>query len=66
MRILKTMLATTALAVVALVASPTPLVAQTTTYTPLDCYQFGSYRRGASGLRGRSPQCQSDPGVSRR
>ena len=43
MRILKTMLATTALAVVALLASPTPLAAQTTTYTPLDCYQFGSF-----------------------
>jgi hypothetical protein len=43
MRILKTMLATTALAVVALLACPTPLAAQTTTYTPLDCYQFGSY-----------------------
>jgi hypothetical protein len=43
MRILTTMLATTALAVLALMGSPTPLVAATTTYTPLDCYQFGSF-----------------------
>jgi hypothetical protein len=42
MRILTTMLATIALAVVALVASPATLAA-TTTSTPLDCYQFGSY-----------------------
>ena len=43
MRVLTTMLATTALTVMALVGSPAPLAAATTTYTPLDCYQFGSF-----------------------
>ena len=43
MRILAPILATTALTVMALVGSPTPLAAATTTYTPLDCYQFGSF-----------------------
>ena len=50
MRILPTMLATTGLAVVALVGSPTPLVAQTTTYTPLDCYQFGTYEEAQAAF----------------
>jgi hypothetical protein len=43
MRVLTTTLATAALTVMALVGSPTGLMAQTTTYTPLDCYQFGTY-----------------------
>ena len=42
--LLTTILATAcALAVFALLASPTPLEAATTTCTPLDCYQFGSF-----------------------
>jgi len=43
MRSLATSLTAISLVVFALLAFPTPLEAATTTYTALDCYQFGSF-----------------------
>ena len=62
MRILATMLATTALTVMALVGSPTPLAAATTTYTPLDCYQFGSFDEAQAAYE--ADQASVDPQLS--
>jgi len=62
MCVLATMLATTALTVMALVGAPTPLAAATTTYTPLDCYQFGSFDEAQAAYE--ADQASVDPQLS--
>jgi len=62
MRVLTTMLASTALTVMSLVGSPNPLEAATTTGTPLDCYQFGSFDEAQAAYE--ADQASVDPQLS--
>lgn len=62
MRSLATSLTAISLVVFALLAFPTPLEAATTTYTALDCYQFGSFDEARAAYE--ADQASVDPQLS--